>query len=194
MTLAETNTSSTWKRSKTIAILLAVFFGPWTWLYTFRKDAWKASAGLGSNLSILIFTINLSVITQRSKDDSGLAIIAPLFMSIILFFTTWILSIVDTTIKKREWYNTIENHHRKAMSATYLALFLGPWAWLYTFFKDRWKFYISIILGFVLPTVGVAIDYFILVAIGAFATVTIWLFSIIEACVRKEKWYQSYPI
>ena len=40
-----------WKKNKTIAILLAVFFGPWTWLYTYRRDPGKAAFGLGLNIS-----------------------------------------------------------------------------------------------------------------------------------------------
>jgi hypothetical protein len=52
MALAETIPSRPWKKSKTVAILLAVFLGPWTWLYTYRRDAWKATLGLGLGLSI----------------------------------------------------------------------------------------------------------------------------------------------
>ncbi len=33
-------------KTKTAAVLLAVFLGPWTWLYTYRRNAWKFWVGL----------------------------------------------------------------------------------------------------------------------------------------------------
>ena len=33
-------------KAKTVAVLLAVFLGYWTWLYTFKKNTWKFWAGL----------------------------------------------------------------------------------------------------------------------------------------------------
>jgi len=57
MTLAETNTPSTWKRIKTTAVLLAIFLGPWTWIYTFKKDSWKATVGLAFNFGLLLLAL-----------------------------------------------------------------------------------------------------------------------------------------
>ena len=40
-------------KSKTTAVLLAVFLGFWTWLYTYRKDAWKFWLNLGLSVITL---------------------------------------------------------------------------------------------------------------------------------------------
>lgn len=40
------------RKDKTAAILLAVFLGFWTWLYTYKKDAWKFWLCLGLHLTI----------------------------------------------------------------------------------------------------------------------------------------------
>lgn len=42
-------------RDKITAVLLAVFFGFWTWCYTYRKDAWK----FWLNLGLTILTLGL---------------------------------------------------------------------------------------------------------------------------------------
>lgn len=33
-------------KDKNVAVILAVFFGPWSWLYTAKKDIWKFVVGL----------------------------------------------------------------------------------------------------------------------------------------------------
>lgn len=43
-----------WKRSRVIAILLALFFGPWTWLYTYRRDTAVATIGISIDVSAVI--------------------------------------------------------------------------------------------------------------------------------------------
>jgi len=79
-------------KSKTTSVLLAVFLSFWTWLYTYKKDAWKFWAGLG--LGIL----------------SGILAVVTLGVSLIFtwIFTlgVWVWSIVDTALKKDEWYRS----------------------------------------------------------------------------------------
>ncbi len=53
MTLQETPTIQPWNKSKMVAMLLAVFLGPWTWIYTYRRDAWKATLGLALQLGAI---------------------------------------------------------------------------------------------------------------------------------------------
>lgn len=38
-------------KSKTTALLLAIFLGFWTWLYTYKKDAAKFWIGFGVNMT-----------------------------------------------------------------------------------------------------------------------------------------------
>ena len=63
-------------KSKTSAVLLAVFLGFWTWLYTYQKDAWK----FWLNLILVIFTFGL------------------------WGFVAWVWAIVDVAIKPPKFY------------------------------------------------------------------------------------------
>ena len=79
-------------KSKTAAILLAVFLGFWTWLYTYREDSAKFWIGLSISIvnSILIFV------------TLGIWLIVGFFIAIGI----WIWPIVDTATKNDEWYAT----------------------------------------------------------------------------------------
>lgn len=67
-------TSSPKKRST--AVLLAVFLSFWTWLYTYKEDAWK----FWLNLLLTIFTLG--------------------FWGIV----AWIWAIIDTSVRSKESY------------------------------------------------------------------------------------------
>ena len=69
------------QKDKTVAILLAVFLAFWTWVYTYKKDAWK-------------FWLNLV-----------LSIVTLGFWSIV----AWIWAIIDVSVKPQEFYNNYPN-------------------------------------------------------------------------------------
>lgn len=68
-------------KDKTAAILLAVFLGFWTWLYTYKKDSWK----FWLNLALAIVTIGIWGIVA------------------------WIWAIVDTATKTDSYYVNFPN-------------------------------------------------------------------------------------
>jgi len=73
-------------KSKAGAILLAIFFGGWTWVYTYKKDSWKFWLSLA--LTITLFN--------------------PLWTWVILFLPNlglYIWAIVDTISKSQQWYD-----------------------------------------------------------------------------------------
>lgn len=65
-------------KTKSTAILLAVFFNFWSWLYTWRED--------------------------KNKFIISLALVIVLWWTIILPFAIWFWAIIDTSIKSRKWY------------------------------------------------------------------------------------------
>ncbi|HKS42646.1 MAG TPA: zinc ribbon domain-containing protein [Blastocatellia bacterium] len=78
------------RKDKTAAILLAVFLGFWTWLYTYKKDAWKFWLCLGLNITVF----------------------NPLWTWILLFLPNIALhiwSIVDTVGKPQQYYDYYPN-------------------------------------------------------------------------------------
>jgi hypothetical protein len=79
-------------KSKTASILLAVFLGFWTWLYTYKRDAWKFWVGLGLAILIIISTIV----------TFGFSAIFTWLISLGI----WIWSIVDVCVKDNNWYSS----------------------------------------------------------------------------------------
>ena len=76
-------------RSKGVAILLAVFLGGWTWLYTYKRDAKKFWTGFA-----------LAVVG---------AVLAIVFIGYLFFLAIWIWAIVDTATKSDGWYQQYPN-------------------------------------------------------------------------------------
>jgi hypothetical protein len=75
------------RKDRAVAILLAVFLGFWTWLYTYKRDAWKFWLGLGLNLTVF----------------------NPAWTWLIFFspnIALWIWAIVDAAVKPREFYES----------------------------------------------------------------------------------------
>ena len=68
-------------KSKTAAVLLAVFLGFWTWCYTYKHDAWK-------------FWLNL-VLTVVTFGFYGLI--------------AWIWAIIDVAVKPEAFYTNYPN-------------------------------------------------------------------------------------
>lgn len=79
-------------KSKTASILLAVFLGFWTWLYTYKKDAWKFWVGLG--LAILIMVMAIATLGISA------------FVTWIISLGIWVWAIVDVCVKDSKWYSS----------------------------------------------------------------------------------------
>lgn len=72
-------------KSKTTAILLAVFLGSWTWVYTWHYDYWKWLIGF-----LVPMILSLTLI--------GLP------FAMLISVGVWIWAIVDTASKEDSWY------------------------------------------------------------------------------------------
>jgi len=86
-------------KSKTAAVLLAVFLAPWTWVYTYRKDAGKFWAGLA-----LLLACILGLFVGNHPSVTGYLVIQ--MISLIVPIGVWLWAIIDVSIKKSEWYNS----------------------------------------------------------------------------------------
>jgi hypothetical protein len=86
-------TSSSGSKNKIVSILLAVFLGYWTWIYTYKKDGWKFWTVLG----VFVITSLLSYFLTRV--NPGFAALSPIF-----WFGSWIWPILDVVLKNDEWY------------------------------------------------------------------------------------------
>lgn len=187
-----TGTPITWRRNKRVALLLACLFGPWTWVYSYNKNPGKAAVGLGLNVSLLTFWLNIAISLRsapqdRTGDNPGEAILYTAIPTFAVLFATWIIAIIITANDK-EWKLTIPQGREK-MHAIILAIFLGPWTWLYTYQVDYWKFWPAVVIG-----VGwfFDLDNRILNTICTLVVVAAWIASIVIAAKRSNEWYKTY--
>ena len=99
-------------KSKTAAIILAIFVGFWAWLYTYGKNAKKfwISIGVNAAMVIIILAYFLSVLSNAISYDaynvdfySGPIIVFSIFMNIISS-GIWIWAIVDNSVKPNSFY------------------------------------------------------------------------------------------
>jgi hypothetical protein len=90
-----------WRR-KHISIMLAVFFGPLTWLYTFRKSA----TNFVLCLAILLVTIlpGLVAFLKAEGEDALATFIALFFFSAFICFGAWLWAVIDTIQHPSNWY------------------------------------------------------------------------------------------
>jgi hypothetical protein len=102
-------------KSKTTAVLLAVFLGCWTWLYTYKKNSWKFWLGLVLGMpSFIIFNLGIIPRNAVQYDANGNylglggyrfsnEIMVPV---ILILLVLWIWAIVDVCLTRQEWYLT----------------------------------------------------------------------------------------
>jgi hypothetical protein len=76
-------------RAKGASVLLAVFLTFWTWVYTYKQDAWKFWVGL-----VLSF---IGVVT------------AAFAVGFLILFGVWLWAVIDTGIKPEQWYQQYPN-------------------------------------------------------------------------------------
>ena len=78
-------------KNKTTAVLLAIFLGSITWMYTYERDAWKFWLAFGVTLA----DIFLSIVTFGIW----------LFVAIPAGIGLWIWGIVDTAGRPQQFYD-----------------------------------------------------------------------------------------
>jgi hypothetical protein len=107
-------------------------------------------------------------------------------------------------------YRPISVHRAKSKAnAVVLAVFLGPWSWLYTYKVNGYKFWISLGATWLLFWTYFVLywqdvdnsDYFIefqpvtiLVRVAWLATLVItWLWALLENAIKSQDFYANYP-
>ena len=86
-------------KSKTAAVLLAVFLGYWTWLYTVRWDWPKFAIALGVRL--ICTPLLMFLMWYLFAEDPALGLsVSPLVLDLPL----WIWAVIDRSVKSSERY------------------------------------------------------------------------------------------
>lgn len=84
------------------------------------------------------------------------------------------------------WCGTAFASPRAKWLAVLLAVFLSFWTWLYTYRKDRPKFWAGLCLA-------IAGSFFPVVHLGAAVVVVVWLAAVLDALRKPKEWYRWYP-
>lgn len=84
-------------KSKVASILLAIFLGFWTWLYTYKRNFWKFWIALG------VWILYLIISTVGYYRHTNIPTPVELLM-LLAIFGLWIWSIIDASTKNKDWY------------------------------------------------------------------------------------------
>lgn len=192
--LTEANPAPTWHKKKYVAILLAVFLGPWTWLYTLEMDIVKYIVGVGLNLNILgLFIIWFIGINRMPLGEDMWAYVFQIgfvgLIWLVLLFLTWVFAVGDSAWGDK-WKST-KSQSKNKTTALYLAVFLGYWTWLYTYSKDRWKFWLGLVLfwGTIASNALVRLP-----GESYLAIMIIWITAIIDTVRKPDAWFDTLNI
>jgi RNA polymerase subunit RPABC4/transcription elongation factor Spt4 len=101
-------------KSKTTAVLMAVFLGAWTWVYTWKVNAKKFWIGLGLwVIEIIVFIVGASSDAAKLVcNPAGTCSIRTGSSGLILFawligFGVWLWAVIDTSTKNQAYYASI---------------------------------------------------------------------------------------
>lgn len=72
-------------------------------------------------------------------------------------------------------------------TAILLAIFLGGWTWVYTYKKDAWKFWLSLILTVTLFNPILTVFILLLPNIG------LYIWAIVDVAAKPQQFYDNYP-
>jgi hypothetical protein len=96
-------------KSKTIAVLLAVFLSYWTWLYTFKRDGKKFTGSLALSLLVPLLWVSC-VVANYCYGAFGWSTYR-LFeiLAILGLFGFWIWAIILSSVRSKSWYSSYPN-------------------------------------------------------------------------------------
>jgi hypothetical protein len=89
-------------RVKSTAVVLAVFLGTWTFLYTYRKDAVVFWVSLGFQTFFFLAILFLAILASRASGASAA------FGFIAFIF--WLLAVITTATRPSDWYLRYPNN------------------------------------------------------------------------------------
>ena len=117
-TLRQPEAAANGAKSKTAAILLAVFLSFFTWLYTYRRDYWKFWIGLAVAVGVFAAVyltsgdlVDYMIANGGLPGDDELATNYSSFMAVtkagwIVFPAIWLWAVVDSARKDDSWYKS----------------------------------------------------------------------------------------
>jgi len=97
------NTKKTSTKTKMTAVLIAIFFGLFVWIYTIKKSASKFIVAFFTLVGIIFL---YSIISQFELYFLSILLLVLFF---IAAFATWLWALIDTSIKPYSFYENYPN-------------------------------------------------------------------------------------
>lgn len=165
------------EKSKVTAIMLALFFGFFSYLYTYRVNYLK--------FLICLFAVGISsmIAVFGYNDDQVTA--AGLICS-----ATWLFSLIDNSVRSSSFYSDFPSTPSEGKSkptAVTLTFLFGPLGLIYTW-KSDWGKFIILVAG------TLAVHGFLGYsdADNPFVNILPWLIAVIFSIARSKEFYEDY--
>ena len=96
-------------KSKTTAVVLAVFFGSWSWLYTYKASAkkfWVTICILFGLPFFMFLGVFVAANSGNGRGVQGWMVAATVIIWYFFVFGFWVWSIIDNAVKSEAWYRS----------------------------------------------------------------------------------------
>jgi hypothetical protein len=84
--------------------------------------------------------------------------------------------------------NTQSPSAKSKTASVLLAVFLSFWTWLYTYKRDNWKFWTSLVIATFCFLFG-----FATLGFTDFLLIGIWIWAVVDVSARPDTFYQKFP-
>ena len=214
-------------KSKRDAILLALLVGAPSWLYTYDQNKVKLWLGVAFQAAVLLIayvvvTLILVEISEDSNHD-GVASLTEivnfvkstdwakytLLAAAALTALTHAVVLLDRLAKPARWYAKQSRKPVNKIAAILLAVFTYHFTWLYTYDRNKTKFWIGyLVFAFyftvifsilTLPNTGETPEASIIapvilgVLLGTAMMWGLWIWAIVDTASKSDDWYKDYP-
>lgn len=92
------------RKDKTSAVLLAVFLGFWTWLYTYRDNAAKFWTVLGVQTFYFLIWFVVAIAEFNDPFTDGSAAAGATVVGWFISLGFWLWAVLDVSTKPRDYY------------------------------------------------------------------------------------------
>ena len=196
------------RKNKVLAVVLAIFMGSSVWLYTYNQDKRKFWVGFAITQFVVAVAIVVAValVIRLGNLESAPPADVRQFLggggpwiafsilglgTVILGLVAW--AFIDRIAKPTAWYERYPKAPLSKTLAIVFAIFLVYFSWLYTYERDKTKFWIGFGANFFTSALAnsseiVAVDFFA----GSIA-VGIWIWVIVDVAIKNSAWYANYP-